>query len=139
MMHKDIWNSSLSLASMCFVIARNSESINADNAFLCGLLHEVGKLYILTRARDFPALLGDNESLESIMMQWSPTVGKSIVEAWGFPDEISATVNLDGGQGNSPTGAVVPPVEVSSGAMPTTLRPPPIRVDPSSPTMSATT
>ena len=35
---KDIWSSSLSLASMSFVIAQNEGHLNADNAFLCGLL-----------------------------------------------------------------------------------------------------
>ena len=31
---KAIWTSSLSLASMCFVIARNTDTVNPDNAFL---------------------------------------------------------------------------------------------------------
>ena len=60
---KNIWSGSLSLASMCFVIARQSDNLNPDNAFLCGLLHEVGKLYILTKAREFPNLMGDPDSL----------------------------------------------------------------------------
>ena len=56
---KHIWNESLSLASMSFVIAQRSGAVNADNAFLSGLLHEVGKLYILTKAQDYPTLMGD--------------------------------------------------------------------------------
>lgn len=92
---KSIWNTSLSLASMCFVIARNSETVNPDNAFLCGLLHEVGKLYILTKARDFPNLMGDAESLAAVLDQWYATVGKSIVEAWGFSDEIANSLEIE--------------------------------------------
>ncbi len=92
---KDIWSTSLSLASMCFVIARYSGMLNADNAFLCGLLHEVGKLYILTKARDFPNLMGNKESLATVLDQWYASVGKSIVEAWGFSDEIAQSLEVE--------------------------------------------
>lgn len=74
---KTVWSSSPSFASMSFVIARNSGSVNHDSAFLCGLLHEVGKLYILTKARNYPALIGDDESLAKELEQWSASVGKS--------------------------------------------------------------
>lgn len=92
---KDIWTTSLSLASMCFVIARGSDNLNPDNAFLCGLLHEVGKLYILTKARDYPTLMGDPKSLASVLDQWYASVGKSIVEAWGFSDEIASSLEVE--------------------------------------------
>ncbi len=92
---KNIWTSSMSLASMCCVIATRSASVNADNAFLCGLLHEVGKLYILTKARDYPNMMGDADSLAVVLDQWYGSVGKSIVEAWGFSDEIASTLEVD--------------------------------------------
>ena len=92
---KSIWSTSLSLASMCFVIARNTESVNPDNAFLCGLLHEVGKLYILTKARDYPGLMGDTDSLNTVLDQWYTSIGRSIVESWGFSDEIANSVEFE--------------------------------------------
>lgn len=96
---RDVWSGSLALASMSFVIARNAGKVNPDNAFLCGLLHDIGKLYILTRAREFPALLGDAASLAAVMQQWSASVGKSIIEAWGFPQDIAASVEAEAGLG----------------------------------------
>ena len=92
---KEIWSSSLSLASMSFVIARNASNINADNAFLCGLLHEIGRLYILTKATRYPKLLGDPESLKTVQDQWYGSVGKSIIEAWGFPSEIAESLDSE--------------------------------------------
>jgi HD-like signal output (HDOD) protein len=92
---KNIWSTSLSLASMCFVIARQSDNLNPDNAFLCGLLHEVGKLYILTKAREFPNLMGDADSLATVLDQWYASVGKSIVEAWGFSDDIANSLEIE--------------------------------------------
>ena len=92
---REIWDNSLSMASMSFVLARQKRSLNADNAFLSGLLHEIGKLYIVTRARDYPALLGDAASLRTVMDQWNPSIGRSIVESWGFSSEIAATLEAD--------------------------------------------
>ena len=40
-------------------------------------------------------------ALDQVLDQWHPSVGRSIVEAWGFPDEIVASVDLD----ESPAGA----------------------------------
>ncbi len=92
---KDIWSRSLSLASMSFVIARSEGKLNPDNAFLCGLLHEIGKLYILTKARNYPGLMGDEASLNTVLDQWYTSIGKSIVEAWGFSSEIADSVESD--------------------------------------------
>ncbi len=106
---KDIWSTSLSLASMCFVIARNSDTVNPDNAFLCGLLHQVGKLYILTKASDYPNLLGDAESLSKVLDEWYASVGKSIVEAWGFSDEIANSLEFEDHlmrEGNAPASMI---------------------------------
>lgn len=100
---KTIWNTSLSMASMSFVLARNAGNINADNAFLSGLLHEIGKLYILTKARDYPALLGDEASLKTVLDDWHPSIGKSIVEAWGFSTDIADSVEVDDNVNSDPT------------------------------------
>jgi HD-like signal output (HDOD) protein len=93
---KELWNNSISLSSMCYSLAQKTGTVNSDNAFLCGLLHEIGKLYILTKARDYPELLGNEESLNSVIAQWCPSVGRSIVQAWGFPEEIAETMDGDG-------------------------------------------
>ncbi len=100
-----IWNTSLSLASMSFVIARNSGTVNPDNAFLSGLLHEIGKLYLLTKAKQFPALMGDEDSLNKILHDWYASVGKSIVQSWGFSADIADSLEYEdnlSADGNAP-------------------------------------
>jgi len=91
-----LWGRSISMSSMCFAIGSKVSSVNSDNAFLCGLLNEVGKLYILTKARDFPEFLGDSDSLESVLAEWHPRVGSSMVQAWGFDPAIANTIEYDG-------------------------------------------
>ncbi len=92
---KEIWSNSLSLASMSFVIARNAGNINPDNAFLCGLLHDIGRLYILTKAKNYPKLMGDEASLQGVQDLWYASVGKSIIEAWGFSNEIAESLDIE--------------------------------------------
>ncbi len=92
---KDLWSRSMSLSSMCYVIARTDVSLNSDHAFLCGLLHDVGKLYILTQAKEYPGFLGDTESLNTVLHDWHQGIGSSIVDAWGFHAEIAKSVDID--------------------------------------------
>lgn len=99
---KELWTRSVDLASMNLVVARSTKNVNADNAYLCGLLHEVGKLYILTKAGEFPKFLGDSDSVDQVLSDWHPSVGRSILGAWGFPDEIAASVE---GSGDSQNGS----------------------------------
>lgn len=91
-----LWNQSISMSSMCFAIGNKVASVDSDNAFLCGLLNEVGKLYILTKARKYPEFLGDSDSLENVLRDWHPRVGRSIVESWGFDKGISDSLEFDG-------------------------------------------
>jgi HD-like signal output (HDOD) protein len=78
----------MELSCMAYAIARNQTGLNHETAYLCGLMHDVGKLYILTKAEDFPELLGDADSLQAVMEEWNPQISKSIVELWGFPEEV---------------------------------------------------
>lgn len=85
---KAVWARGMKLSCMAYAIAAKDSRLNPETAFLCGLMHEVGNLYILTKAEEFPDLLGDSESLKSVMKEWNPQISKSIVESWGFPEEV---------------------------------------------------
>ncbi len=92
---KIVWDKSLSLASMSFVLAKQSGGVNADNAFLGGLLHEIGSLYILTRVQNYPGLMADPEKLGQLLEQWTPSIGRSIVDSWGFSSSIADSLEID--------------------------------------------
>ena len=85
---RDVWSRGVRLACMSYAIARTQGKLNQETAYLCGLMHDVGKRYILTKAGDFPEFLGEPHKLESVMAEWNPQVTKSIVESWGFPEEV---------------------------------------------------
>ena len=54
-----LWERSAWTAAVSFVIARKFTRVNRDLAFLGGLMHGVGKLFILTRAAHYPFVLRD--------------------------------------------------------------------------------
>lgn len=83
-----VWARGMKLSSMAHAIAQKHPNLNQESAFLCGLMNEIGKLYILTKAEDFPEFLGNPSSLNLVLEEWNPQISKSIIESWGFPEEV---------------------------------------------------
>lgn len=88
-----VWARGMKLSCMAFAIALGRAEFNPETAFLCGLMHDVGKLYILTKADDFPELLGDPTSMQLVFDEWNAQISKSIIESWGFPDEVAESAD----------------------------------------------
>jgi HD-like signal output (HDOD) protein len=90
---KELWQRTAAVASMSYVVAKRLSKINPDTALLAGLLHSIGRLYILTRASRHPALFSDLPSYHAILRDWSAPVAKALLESWGLPDEIVTAVS----------------------------------------------
>jgi len=83
-----LWKNSVQIAAMCHVIARRFSSLNGDTALLAGLMHNVGRIYILTRASKYPTLTADPLTFNSIVRDWHANVAKALLENWKVADEI---------------------------------------------------
>jgi HD-like signal output (HDOD) protein len=83
-----LWKNSVQIAALCHVIARRFSSLNGDTALLAGLMHNVGRIYILTRASKYPTLTADPLTFNSIVRDWHANVAKALLENWKVPDEI---------------------------------------------------
>jgi len=91
-----LWERSAWTAAVSFVIARKFTSVNRDIAFLGGLMHGVGKLYILTRAAHFPFVLRDRTRYTSILRKWHSPFAKNILTGWRIhPDVIQAVTQYE--------------------------------------------
>ena len=88
-----IWVRSITVAALCYVIAKRSGRVSQDMAMLTGLLHSVGKLYILTRASSFPELFGDTVAYNNIVRDWHGNVAKALLESWSIAPEIVEAVH----------------------------------------------
>ena len=78
----------MQIAALCHVIARRFSSLNGDTALLAGLMHNVGRIYILTRASKFPTLTADPLTFNSIVRDWHANVAKALLENWKVAEEI---------------------------------------------------
>ncbi len=83
-----LWKDSVQIAALCHVIARRFSSLNGDTALLSGLMHNVGRIYILTRASKYPTLTADPLTFNSIVRDWHANVAKALLENWKVADEI---------------------------------------------------
>jgi HD-like signal output (HDOD) protein len=86
-----LWEESISVASICQVIARRTK-INPDEAFLTGLLHGIGRLYIMVRAAGKSDKLWRDSSFIHMVDGWHPAIGKAVLENWGFVEEMAQAV-----------------------------------------------
>ena len=86
-----LWNRSITVASICRIVARRTK-VNADAAFLTGLLHGIGNLYIMARAATQATGLGSEHSWLDLLIGWQASIGKAVLESWGFAEEMCDAV-----------------------------------------------
>jgi len=89
----EMWRRSAGVAAMSYVLARRHTRVNPDTALLAGLLHSIGRLYILTRAVRHRALFADQATYNEIVRDWSGQVAKAVLENWGLAQEIVTAVS----------------------------------------------
>ena len=87
-----LWKNSVQIAALSHVIARRFSSLNGDTALLAGLMHNVGRIYILTRASKHPTLTADPLTYNSIVRDWHTNVAKALLENWRVAEEIVEAV-----------------------------------------------
>src|ERR1700678_3109369 len=87
----DLWRECIAVASISQVVARRT-TVNPDEAFLTGLMHGIGRLYIMVRAVGSAAPLGNDRAFLDLVNGWHAAIGKAVLENWGFAEEICVAV-----------------------------------------------
>jgi HD-like signal output (HDOD) protein len=88
-----LWQRSALVAAMASVLAKRLTKVNPDAAALAGMLHGIGKLYILVNAVKFPELFADPESYARIEQLWHADIAKALLENWEMGDDVVAAVH----------------------------------------------
>jgi HD-like signal output (HDOD) protein len=89
---QELWQCSTRVAAFSYVLARTCTKVNADEALLTGMMHAIGKLYVLTRAHAHPELFASPAVLDELIEVWHPSIGKAILENWEFSEQMSQAV-----------------------------------------------
>ena len=87
-----VWQHSIHTAVLAHMLARVRTQLNPDEAFLAGLLHEVGKLYIFVRAKERVETFAAEAAFQSVLVAWHPRIGRAVIEAWELSPELAAAV-----------------------------------------------
>jgi len=85
---RELWEESIVVASISQVLVRRTK-IKADEAFLAGLLHGIGRLYVMAHSAGKSAALRHELQCTDLIASWHPSIGKAVLENWKV-DEIIA-------------------------------------------------
>ena len=85
---RDAWRHSARVAAIAYVLAREQNRVNPDTALLGGLLHDIGRFYILAELDAHPDLAPDAQAVDDIVRDWHSGVGQAILESWDLPEEL---------------------------------------------------
>jgi HD-like signal output (HDOD) protein len=90
-----LWNRSIAVASICKLVAARTK-VPSDEAFLTGLVHGIGNLYIMARAASAANGLGGRESWMELIGGWHASIGQAVLQSWGFAEEMCEAVGDQG-------------------------------------------
>lgn len=85
---RETWSHSTEVSGIAHVLARHYTKLKPDQATLAGVVHQIGVLPILAYAEDNRRLLKDPAALDELINSLHPILGRKILEAWDFPDEL---------------------------------------------------
>ncbi len=89
---EELWERSAWTAAVAYAIAKRFTKINRDQAFLAGLLHGVGKLYVLTRVLRHPFAMRDRARFRAITREWQGVFAKNVLTAWKVQQPVVEAV-----------------------------------------------
>jgi HD-like signal output (HDOD) protein len=89
----ELWRQGTLVASIAYVLARETRAANPDEALVAGLMHNIGSLYIITRAHEHGAALGTDNAATQLLIQGHPRIAGAILGHWKFAPAIVAAVS----------------------------------------------
>lgn len=85
---QELWRKGTLVAALAFVLAKETKAVNPDEALVTGLLHNVGRLYILVRAHSKGPDVAADAGWDLVLHDWHPRIGRAILTQWRFPEAI---------------------------------------------------
>lgn len=82
----NLWIHSTQVAAISYILARQTPGLDADNAMLCGIVHDIGTIPVVSAAAQFPELLQHDELLERAINSLKAEIGVMTLREWDFED-----------------------------------------------------
>jgi HD-like signal output (HDOD) protein len=85
---RQLWQTSVNTASLSRMLASQVPGLQAEQAMLAGLTHNIGALPILLMAEDDEELLANAQNLHTVIHNVQGELGAYIFKAWHFPEYL---------------------------------------------------
>jgi len=112
-----IWEESINVSAISRALASFTPHLDADEAMLAGLIHQIGKLPILALADNIPSFRDHPKRLEKLLEKAHGPVAKIIMDSWNFPDDLklvaSEYCNMDYDSGANQPSTYVDVIQVA--------------------------
>ena len=86
------WAKATRAAAAIYLVAQVSRKAKPDEAMVVGLMHNIGRIYLYSRAKHYPDLFSSPADVESLLSSWHASVGKAIVEHWNLPADAALAI-----------------------------------------------
>jgi HD-like signal output (HDOD) protein len=87
-----LWRKGALVASIAYVLARETRAAKSDEALMTGLMHNIGNLYVTVNAPHRSTRGAESKAWDQVVEEWHPRIASSILEHWKFPAAIVAAV-----------------------------------------------
>lgn len=85
---RNYYNHSLRVGVISHTLANKLKGFDKEQAFLAGLIHDIGIVPILIRADKHDELKDDIELLDKLINSLRTKVGEMLLKQWGFEEEL---------------------------------------------------
>lgn len=89
---EQLWQHSTLVGTLASVIAERVPGVSSDQALLAGLMHDIGAIPVIHYAGEQPELRRHADLLDHLISDLREEVGLAMLQAWGFPDQVIASV-----------------------------------------------
>ena len=87
-----LWERSVHVAALTYVLARKLTKLSADEAMFAGIVHNLGRFYLLFRAAKYPVLFDDMEALSALINDLSERASEQLLKAVNLPASVLESV-----------------------------------------------
>ena len=87
-----LWERCVHIAALSYVLAKKLTKLNADEAMFAGIVHDLGRFYLLSRAVDYPVLLQDSVVLAETINDLADQAADTVLKALALPPVVLEAV-----------------------------------------------
>ena len=91
-----LWSHSIEVAAVANLLARQFTRLDAEEAMLAGLLHDIGVLPLISRAERYAELCDNPSALERVIDALHCAIGRRILMTWNFHPDLVAVATEHG-------------------------------------------